>query len=73
MGVYLPDRIMDILHIALDGGVFKPTDLKVLDHTWIQLTLEFDHDFGEHLNEKMLMYAKGIVTGLLIQAGVEVI
>jgi hypothetical protein len=73
MGAHLLDRIADIVRMRLEGASFKLSRLEVLDHTWIVLELEDSVGHSEEIRGRTSKYIKGIVTGLLIQAGVDVI
>ena len=74
-GVYLLDDIKTRLNERLlDSSICRIIDITSDDHTWIKLQLEFiRNDFSSLMINDQLSYITGMVTGILIWSGVEVI
>jgi len=73
MGVYLLDNIKKLVAAHTKDSLFRLADIHAENHTWIIITLESDHKHVSTVEATHLAYVRGMVSGLLIQAGVEVI
>jgi hypothetical protein len=75
MGVYLLDDIRDRLNERhLGGCVVKIKSIKSDGLTWVTLTLDIDHCMANtSIAADLCSYIRGMVVGILIWSGVEVI
>ena len=74
MGVFLLDDIRDRLNNRLLGdGFLRLDDITVDNHTWISVHLSHNEGFSAEIVEKCAAYIKGMISGILLWSGVEVI
>jgi hypothetical protein len=73
-GVYLYDDIKERLNTRLlNGSIARIENICDDGETWVNVTVYFHHSFVEHLMEDQLKYIQGMVAGILLWSGVEVI
>jgi len=74
MGVYLLDDIKARLNDRhLKGSISVIKSIESDGHTWITIVIEFPREFNQELMNDATTYIKGLVTGILLWSGVEVI
>jgi hypothetical protein len=73
-GVYLYGDIKDRLNGRhLNGSMAVINDIFDDKETWVTVEVYFHHEYADHLIEDQLKYIQGMVAGILIWSGVEVI
>lgn len=76
-GVFLLDDIKNRLNerILTSGSICKINKITSDNHTWITITIDCDDHFDDtsELVKGMVSYIQGLVSGILIWSGVEVI
>lgn len=74
MGTYMLDDIRDRLNRRLlNGSISKINDISSDGHTWITVTIVFTREFDKDIMDNAASYVKGMVAGILLWSGVEVI
>ena len=74
MGINLLEDIKDRLNSRyLGGSIVEIEDIEVRDHTWIRLSLKFSNRYSHGIRQRNIGYVRGLVTGILIWSGVDVI
>jgi len=73
-GVYLLDDIKERLNTRyLTGSISVIDDITYDGLTWVTIHITIKDDFTDALVNKTLVYIKGLVAGIMIWSGVEVI
>ena len=73
-GEYLLDDIKERLNTRyLNGSISTITDITQDNHTWITVHIETHRAFPDTVMEPLVSYIKGLVAGILLWSGVEVI
>ena len=73
-GVYLFEDIKERLNKRhLYGSMAHIEEITDDGHTWITVRVYFTREYADHLIEDQLKYIQGMVTGILLWSGVEVI
>jgi len=73
-GVYLLDDIKERLNTRyLNGSIGTIADITHDNLTWIIVHIETNRDYSDTVMEPLVSYIKGLVAGILLWSGVEVI
>lgn len=73
-GAYLLDDIRDRLNLRLlNGSISNIFNIQSDGHTWITVTIIFTREFDKDIMDNAASYVKGLVAGILLWSGVEVI
>jgi len=74
MGAHLLDAIKErVLDRHHSPGFCKVVDLESDGITWITATVEYKADHSDLVTDRSDAYIKGVITGVLIWSGVDVI